>query len=309
MKKLISIVTPLYNEADNVLELCDRIRRVMLSLNFDYEHICIDNSSTDNTVAKIKHLASTDNRLKLIVNARNFGYNRSSYYGILQSKGDACIMLAADLQDPPEIIPELIDKWEQGSKIVLAVKNESKESKYMFKLRKMYYRFLGSISEVNLIENATGAGLYDSEVVKILREIQVPSPYFRGLLCEIGFPIATVNFIQPKRRLGKSSNNLYELYKVVMLGITSHSLLPLRLMAIAGFLLSLLSILTALFFIIIKLIFWDQFQMGIAPIIIGMFFFGAVQTFFMGLIGEYIGSIHIQVKNFPLVFEKERVNF
>lgn len=308
-RKLISIVTPCYNEEENIDELCQRISNVMEGLSYDYEHICIDNCSTDSTVSKIKAKAAIDKRIKLIVNARNFGHIRSPYYGILQSSGDACILIASDLQDPPEMIAEFISKWEQGYKTVLAVKPESEESAIMFGLRKAYYRLIARISEVPLVQNATGAGLFDRAVIDILRSLQDPYPYFRGLLCEIGFPIATVPFKQPRRQRGVTSNNFYTLYDIAMLGITNHSKVPLRLMAMSGFLLALLSLIVALAFLVAKLVYWDAFQLGTAPILIGIFFFGAVQAFFIGLLGEYIGSIHTQVRNMPLVVELERVNF
>jgi glycosyltransferase involved in cell wall biosynthesis len=308
-KKLISIVTPCYNEEENIDELYQRIAAVMATLPYDYEHICIDNSSTDATVRKIKEIASQDKRVKLIVNARNFGHIKSPYYGMLQSSGDACILIASDLQDPPEMIVEFIKKWEEGYKIVLAVKPESDEHSIMFFLRKTYYRFITRISEVPLVQNATGAGLFDRAVVNILRSIQDPYPYFRGLLCEIGFPIATVPFKQPRRQRGVTKNNFYTLYDIAMLGITNHSKVPLRLMAMSGFLLAFLSIIVAMFFLVAKLFYWNSFQLGTAPILIGIFFFGAIQTFFIGVLGEYIGSIHTQVRNMPLVVELERVNF
>lgn len=308
-KKLISIVTPCYNEVENIDELYQRITAVMATQPYDYEHICIDNCSTDGTVKKIKEIAARDKRVKLIVNARNFGHIKSPYYGILQSKGDACILIASDLQDPPEMIAEFIKKWEEGFKTVLAVKPESEEPSIMFFLRKTYYRFITKISEVPLVQNATGAGLFDRDVVDILRNIQDSYPYFRGLLCEIGFSIALVPFKQPRRKRGITKNNFYTLYDIAMLGITNHSKVPLRLMAMSGFLLSFLSLLVAFIFFIAKLIYWDSFQLGTAPILIGIFFFGAIQTFFIGVIGEYIGAIHTQVRNMPLVVEMERINF
>lgn len=308
-KKLISIVTPCYNEEENIDELYQRIVAVMASLPYDYEHICIDNASTDGTVRKIKEIAASDKRVKLIVNARNFGHIKSPYYGILQSRGDACILIASDLQDPPEMITEFIHKWEQGYKTVLAVKPESEESSIMFALRKAYYRFITRISDVPLVQNATGAGLFDRVVIDILRSIDDSYPYFRGLLCEIGFPIATVPFKQPRRQRGITKNNFYTLYDIAMLGITNHSKVPLRLMAMGGFLLSILSLFAAFGFLVAKLVFWNYFQLGISPILIGIFFFGAVQMFFIGLLGEYIASIHTQVRNMPLVIEAERVNF
>jgi len=308
-KKLISIVTPCYNEVENIEELCQRLTKVMSEQPYDYEHICIDNCSTDGTIDKIKAIAAVDKRVKLIVNARNFGHIRSPYYGLMQSKGDASILIASDLQDPPEMIAEFIKKWEDGFKIVLAVKPESEESKFMFALRKTYYSTISKISEVPLVQNATGAGLFDQDVIKIMRSIQDSYPYFRGLLCEIGFPIATVPFKQPRRTRGVTKNNFYTLYDIGMLGITNHSKVPLRLMVMSGFLLSFLSLIVAFVFFVAKLIFWDSFQLGVAPVLIGVFFFAAIQTFFIGMLGEYIGSIHTQVRNMPLVVEMERVNF
>jgi glycosyltransferase involved in cell wall biosynthesis len=308
-KKLISIVTPCYNEEDNIDELYQRIAAVMATQPYDYEHICIDNASTDGTLGKLKELAARDKRVKIIVNARNFGHIKSPYHAILQANGDACVLIASDLQDPPEMIAEFIKKWEAGYKTVLAVKPESEESSLMFFLRKTYYRFITRISEVQLVQNATGAGMFDRAVLDILRKIDDSYPYFRGLLCEIGFPIATVPFKQPRRQRGITKNNFYTLYDIAMLGITNHSKIPLRLMAMGGFLLAFLSLLVAIGFLIAKLCFWNSFQLGTAPLLIGIFFFGAIQAFFIGMLGEYIGSIHTQVRKMPLVVELERVNF
>jgi hypothetical protein len=207
------------------------------------------------------------------------------------------------------MIPEFIRQWEGGFKIVLAVKPQSEESIALFFIRKLYYNFVTRISEVPLIKNATGAGLFDKDVIKILRQIDDPNPYFRGLLCEIGYPIAQVPFRQPKRRSGITKNNFYTLYDIALLGITNHSKVPLRLMSMGGFLLSFFSLLVALGFLTAKLLFWNSFQLGTAPILIGIFFFGAIQLFFTGVIGEYIASIHTQVRKMPLVIEVERINF
>lgn len=309
MRKLLSVVTPCFNEEDNVEELIARVALTMASLPYDYEHILIDNHSTDQTVAKIKALAENDPRVKLIVNARNFGHIRSPFHGILQSNGDACILIAADLQDPPEMISEFVAKWEQGYKTVLATKPESEESRLMFFVRKTYYKIVARISDVPLVRNATGAGLFDRAVVDILRTVNDPYPYFRGLVCEIGFPIATVPFKQPKRKRGITKNNFYSLYDIAMLGITNHSKVPLRLMAMGGFLFSIISMACAFITLILKLVFWDKFQLGIAPIMIGMFFFASLQMLFIGLLGEYIGAIYTRVRKLPLVVEMERVNF
>lgn len=309
MNKLISIVTPCFNEGENIEELYERVRDTMATLPYDYEHICIDNASTDDTVAKLRVLAADDKRLKVIVNARNFGHIRSPYHALLQARGDAVVGIASDLQDPPEMIGEFVRKWEAGYKTVLAVKPDSQESLGLSVVRKGYYRLISRISEVPMVQNATGAGLFDRAVIDILRELEDPYPYFRGLICEIGFPIATVPFTQPRRKRGITKNNFYTLYDIAMLGITNHSKLPLRLVTMGGFAVSLLSLLTALVYLVAKLMFWDSFQLGVAPLLIGIFFFGAVQLFFIGLLGEYIGSIHTKVRRMPLVVEAERINF
>lgn len=309
MAKLLSIVTPCFNEEANVEELAARVAAAMAGLPYDYEHIFIDNHSTDGTVALIKRIAAADPRVKLIVNARNFGHIRSPYHGVLQSSGDACVLIASDLQDPPEMIAEFVAKWEEGFKTVLATKPESEESPLMYAVRSAYYRLITRISDVPLVRNATGAGLFDRAVVDILRRVDDPYPYFRGLVCEIGFPIACVPFKQPKRKRGITKNNFYTLYDIAMLGITNHSKVPLRLMALGGFALAILSMAVAMFFLVAKLLFWTSFSLGIAPILIGMFFFASVQMLFIGLLGEYIGAIYTRVRRLPLVVELERVNF
>ena len=309
MTKLISIVTPLFNEEENIEDLCNRVSAVMSPLPYDYEHLCIDNCSKDQTVALLRARATRDPRLKIIVNARNFGHIRSPYYALMQAAGDAVVVIAGDLQDPPEMIPDFIKKWEDGFKTVMAVKPESEESSLMFFVRKMYYKIINRISEVSLINNATGAGLFDRDVIEILRSIDDPYPYTRGLVCEIGYPIATVPFKQPRRTRGVTSQNFYTLYDIAMLGITKHSKVPLRLMAMLGFALAIVSLLAAFGYLLAKLLFWDKFQFGTAPILIGIFLFGAIQMFFLGMLGEYIASIQTQVRKMPLVVESERINF
>ncbi len=309
MRKLISIVTPCYNEEANIDELYQRIVEVMSRLDYDYEHIFIDNCSTDNSHAKLRALAAQDKRVKLIFNARNFGHIRSPYHALLQARGDAAVLIASDLQDPPEMIEEFVKKWEEGFKTVMAVKPESEESRLMFLMRRTYYRFVTRISEVPLVQNATGAGLFDRVVLDILKKIDDPYPYFRGLLCEIGFPIATVPFKQPRRQRGITKNNFYTLYDIAMLGITNHLKVPLRLMVMGGGLLAGLSLLIAFGFLVAKLLFWNSFQVGIAPLLISLFFFSSVQILFLGMLGEYLGSVHTQIRNMPLVVESERVNF
>ncbi len=308
--KTISIVTGCFNEEENIRELVDRIRNVMKeSPEYAYEHILIDNASKDNTVSILREIASEDKHIKVIVNTRNFGHVRSPYYALLQAKGDAVIGMASDLQDPPEMIPQFIKKWEEGFKIVLGVKETSSESPLFFYIRKAYYRMVSKLSEVELLKNTTGFGLYDQKVIEILRNINDPYPYFRGLICDIGFEIASIPFHQPTRKRGFTKNNFYTLYDLAMLGITNHSKIPLRLATMTGFAVALLSLFVALGYFVYKLIFWDNFQVGMAPLVIGLFFFSSVQLFFIGIIGEYIGAIHTQVLKRPLVIEKERINF
>ena len=308
--KLISIVTPCYNEEENVQILYEEIKAVFDELKvYRYEHILIDNASTDNTVAIIKSIAEHDKNVKLIVNTRNFGHIRSPHHALLQAQGDAVIIMASDLQDPPSLIADFLGKWEKGYKIVAGVKPQSQESALMFAVRKSYYHMISRISDVQLIKNFTGFGLYDQCVIKILRELDDPYPYFRGLICEIGYEVAQIPYLQPSRKRGISKNNFYTLYDIAMLGITSHSKVPLRLATMAGFLLSGLSFFAAILFFALKLMFWQHIPMGIAPLAISLFFFSSVQLFFIGLLGEYIGAIHTQVMKRPLVTEKERVNF
>jgi glycosyltransferase involved in cell wall biosynthesis len=309
-KKLISILTPCFNESGNVDLLCEKIRETLKQLpNYDYEHVFIDNASTDDTVAKIKAQIANDKHIKLIVNARNFGYIRSPFYGLKQCHGDAVVVMASDLQDPPEKIPELVKKWEEGYKIVVGVKTKSKESWLMYKIRSLFYNMISGISETEQIKQFTGFGLYDKAFVDVLREVDDPYPYFRGLIGELGFERAEVEFIQPKREQGKTNSNFYKLYDVAMLGFVNHSKLPLRLASFIGFGVAILSLLAAIGYFIYKLCFWYSFSVGTAPLVIGLFFFSSVQLFFIGIIGEYVGSIHTQVRKRPLVIEKERVNF
>ncbi|MDD3724138.1 MAG: glycosyltransferase family 2 protein [Bacteroidales bacterium] len=309
MKK-ISIVTPCYNEEENISILYKEVKRQFSNLpQYEYEHIFIDNSSTDNTVGVLKEFAKTDKNLKIIVNSRNFGHIRSPYYAMLQADGDAVISLVSDLQDPPYLIPEFIKKWEEGYKIVVGVKTNSEESKLFFRLRKAYYNLVTKLSEVELIKNYTGFGIYDKQVIQELRNVKDNYPYFRGLICEVGFEKAIIEYKQPARKRGITKNNFFTLYDIAMLGITSHSKVPLRLAAMFGFLMAILSFLAAVVYFIMKIIYWDSMPLGQAPLVIGLFFFSSIQLFFIGIIGEYIGNIHTHVMNRPLVVEKERINF
>jgi len=309
-RKLISLISPCYNEEANIDELYSRVSTMVSRLShYDFEYIFIDNASTDNTLIKLKALAARDPRVKIIVNNRNFGHIRSPYWGLLQTSGDATILLVSDLQDPPELIPQFLDAWEDGYKIVLAVKPVSQTNRFLHFLRKLYYRGLDMISEVPIVKDTTGFGLYDRAVLDALRKIDDPYPYLRGLICELGYPVKTIPFNQPRRQRGVSKNNFYTLYDIAMLGIVSHSVVPIRLAAFFGFASGSLSILIAFVYLIVKLIFWNELPLGIAPIVIGMFFMFGILLLFIGILGEYVASIHTYVRNRPVVVEKERINF
>ena len=308
-KKLISIVTPCFNEEGNVEKLYLEVSKIMKLLPYSYEYIFIDNCSTDSTVSVITKLAKKDKNVKLIVNARNFGHIRSPQHAIYQSSGDACILIHADLQDPPSLLKKFITEWEAGFKIILGQTINSQENKLMFYLRKKYYRWMDKISETEILPNCTGFGLIDKEVVNIMRDVNDPYPYLRGLLVEIGFPIKLIPYQKNIRNSGKSQSSLFILYDYIMLGVTQHSKVPLRIMTIFGFLISFLSLLTALTFLFLKIIFWDTFDAGGAPFLISIFFFGSLQAFFIGVLGEYVGSINTRVKRVPLVVESKRINF
>ena len=310
MKRKISILTPCFNEEENVVPLYETIARIMESIDgYDYEHIYIDNASTDGTVPKLRELAAKDKRVKVILNARNFGHIRSPYYGLLQADGDAVVYMASDFQDPPDLIPKLINGWQRGAKAVLAIKDSSDESGVFFALRRIYYRVVERLADVRTYQNFTGFGLYDRAVVDYCRSLEDPYPYFRGIIAETGLPTEEVHYHQPARKRGITKNNFYTLYDMAMLGITNHSKIPLRLATMSGFLMSVLSLFVGITYLIYKLLFWQQFPAGTAPLVIGLFFFASVQLFFIGILGEYIGSIHTQVHKRPLVVEKERLNF
>jgi glycosyltransferase involved in cell wall biosynthesis len=308
--KYISILTPCYNEEENVEELCQRIRETMAGIeDIDYEHILIDNASSDGTIATLRKIIEQDKRVRVIVNTRNFGHIRSPYYGLLQAKGEAVISMASDLQDPPELITDFIAKWREGYKVVLGIKAKSEETWIFFALRSLYYKVLHSLTDVELIEHFTGFGLYDQEVIEILRKMDDPYPYFRGLIADIGFPFAKIEFVQPLRRRGITKNNFYTLYDMAMLGMTSYTKVPLRLATMFGFGAAVISFLVGMFYLIYKLANWKNFTLGVAPLVVGFFFFGAVQLFFLGMLGEYIGAIYTQILHRPPVIEKERINF
>ena len=308
--KTVSIVTPCFNEEGTIGIIYEQIKNIMDSLpGYNYEHIFIDNCSEDKTVDELTKLARHDSKVKLILNTRNFGQIRSSNHALLQATGDAVIHLVADLQDPPELVPKFIKKWAEGYPIVIGQKKTTKDSWGMSVIRRLYYWLIDSIATSEQIKNYTGFGLYDKKVIDTIRSLKDPYPYFRGLISELGFEVAKVQYDQPARLTGLTSHSFYSLYDMAVLGITNHSKVPLRVATFLGFMMSILSLGAGFFYLAYKLLYWSEFELGAAPLIIGLFFFAAVQLFFIGIIGEYIGSIHTQVLKRPMVVEKERVNF
>lgn len=306
----ITVLTPCYNEAENVRTLYERVRAVFQPLReYRYEHLFIDNASTDATVAILREIAATDKNVKVIVNTRNFGHVRSPYHALLQCRGDAVIGMAADLQDPPELIPAFLEKWREGYKVVLGVKQAAEESPVMSAIRRTGYQVIDRLSEVRQVRNSTGFGLYDKAFVAVLRRLPDPYPYFRGIVAELGFRYATIPYTQPERKRGITKNNLYTLYDLGVQGIVNHSRIPLRVATIVGFISSVITLLTALVYFVMKMLFWYNLPIGVAPVIIGLFCVASVQLFFLGVLGEYVGSIYTQVRNRPLVVEQERINF
>src|SRR6185312_4633615 len=310
-EKLITIVTPCYNEALNVRELHRRVQMLASALpEYRFDHLFIDNASKDGTVEVLREVAIEDPCVKVIVNSRNVGPDRSGMHAFLQAQGDAVGFLAADLQDPPELFVETIREWEKGIPIVAAIKNSSEESGLMYRLRTAYYRLIARLTNVEVLEHFTGFGLYDRSVVEHIRShFRDPYPYFRGMIAEIGLPYTRVFYNQKRRERGISKNNFYTLYDLAMLGITNLSKVPLRLVIFCGFISAFISFVVGMFYLGYKLVFWSSFTVGIAPVVLGMFFLGSVQLIALGIIGEYVGSIHTVVMNRPLVTERERINF
>lgn len=309
-RKLISVVSPTMNEAGNVEALRDQVKAAFDGLpDYDYEHIYIDNASTDGTQDILRSLVSSDARVRVILNLRNFGQVRSPYHAFLQARGDAVVMMSSDLQDPPQLIKEFVEKWAEGYKIVLGQKTGSEESRLLYFLRTLYYRMVRKLADVELLEHVTGFGIYDRDVVEQFRGLEDPMPYMRGLVSEFGYPVARIPYKQPNRASGVTKNNFYTLYDLAMLGFTSHSKAPLRFATILGFATALGSLIVGLGYLVYKLAFWSSFSVGVAPLVIGLFFFASVQLFFLGIVGEYVGAIYTHVLKRPLVIEKERINF
>lgn len=310
-KQVISIVTGCYNEEGNLQAFYDRVTKVMAGFpQYSFEIIIADNCSTDRSRDILRRLAGIDGRFKVIMNANNFGPIRSGYNAFLQASGDAVVLMSSDLQDPPEILPELIRKWQEGHQVVAAIKSSTQKNPISFLVRRFYYWLLSKFSDSDhIIQNFTGFGLYDRKVMNALKLYKDPVPYFRGFISEIGFRRAEVEFVQPPRMNGRSKHTFFSLYDVAMTGFVNHSKLPLRLATFFGFCLAALSLLVALAYLVYKLLRWETFTLGLAPLVIGLFFFSAVQLIFIGIIGEYVGAILTQVKNHPLAIEDEKLNF
>ncbi len=310
MKK-VSIVVPCFNEEENVVPLSEAIIRTFQEElpGYDYEIIFIDNDSQDKTRGLLKEMCAGNSKIKAILNAKNFGQFNSPYYGLLQITGDCGILVAADFQDPIEMIPKFVKEWEKGYKIVCGIKTSSRESKWMYFFRSCYYKMIKRLSQVEQIEHFTGFGLYDRKFIEVLKQLDDPTPFLRGIVAELGFRRKDLEYTQPKRRAGKTSNNFYRLYDAAMLSITSYTKVGLRLATLVGFLCAAFSMAVAAVYLVLKLIYWDRFIAGTAPILIGMFLLGSVQLFFIGMLGEYVLTINSRVMKRPLVVEEERINF
>ena len=309
MKK-ISIVVPCYNEEENVEPISEAIISEIDKLqNYTYELIFIDNCSTDKTREKLIQLCNKNKDIKAIFNAKNFGQFNSPYYGLLQTTGDCTLLICADFQDPVDMIPKFVQEWENGYKIVIGVKNKSKENKIMYFLRSCYYKLIKKISDTEQIEHFTGFGLYDKDFIEVLRKLDDPTPFLRGIVAELGFQRKEIPYEQQKRRAGKTHNNFYKLYDAAMLSFTSYTKIGLRLATFLGIFVGIISFIIGIVYFILKLIYWDRFAAGMVPVLIGMFFLGALQLFFIGFLGEYILSINTRVMKRPLVVEEKRINF
>lgn len=309
--KTISILIPTYNEHENVEPLSEAIINIFHSelQQYKYEIIFIDNHSTDNTRKIIQNLCNKNPNIKAIFNSKNFGQFNSPYYGLCQTTGDCTILMCADFQDPVEMIPRFVNEWENGYKIVCGIKTTSEENKLLRLFRSIYYKLIKRMSETEQIEHFTGFGLYDKSFIQTLRELDDPIPFLRGIVAELGPQRKEIPYTQQKRRAGKSSNNWYSLYDAAMLSLTSYTKIGLRIATIVGFIFSGISLVVALIYFILKLLYWDSFAMGVAPMVIGVFFLGSLQLFFIGLMGEYILTINARLRNRPLVIEEKRINF
>lgn len=309
--KTISIVVPCFNEEENVVPMSEAVTALFAKEleAYDYELIFIDNDSQDNTRTLLREICAKNDRVKAIFNAKNFGQFKSPYYGLLQATGDCAVLVACDFQDPVELIPTFVKEWENGYKIVSGIKTSSKESKIMYWLRSLYYKLIKKLSDVEQIEHFTGFGLYDRKFLEVLKNLDDSTPFLRGIVAELGFKRKDIEYQQPQRRAGKTSNNFYRLYDGAMLSITSYTKVGLRLATLFGFVCSVVSVIIAVVYLVLKLMYWERFTAGMAPMLIGVFLLGSIQMFFIGLLGEYILTINSRVMKRPLVVEEERINF
>ena len=309
--KTISVLIPTYNEEDNVVPMCDAVREEFAKNlpHYDYEIIFIDNCSKDKTRERLELLCAGDEKVKAIFNARNFGQSRSPYYGLMQTAGDCAVRLCADFQEPVEMIHRFVEEWEKGYKIVVGIKTSSKESKVMYALRSIYYKLVKKFSDVEQIEHFTGFGLYDRAFIEVLKKLDDPAPFLRGIVAELGWKRKDIEYVQQLRKSGKSKNNLYTLYDYAMLSVTSYTKIGIRLAVFLGAIAGFFSVVIGVLYLILKLLYWDKFPAGTAPMLIGMMFLGAVQLFFIGMIGEYILTINARLMKRPLVIEEKRINF
>ena len=310
MKK-ISIMIPCYNEEENVVPMSEAVTELFEKElpQYDYEILFIDNASTDNTRPLLREICRKNKKVKAIFNAKNFGQFNSPFHGMLQTTGDCTITMVCDFQDPLDLIPKYLKEWEDGYKIVIGIKSKSKENPFIYHLRSLYYKFVKKFSDVEQIEHFTGSGLYDKDFIEVLRNLHDPTPFLRGIVAELGFKIKKIEYEQPKRRAGKTHNNFWTLYDAAMLSITSYTKIGLRIATFIGIIVAFISLGIGIVYLIMKLIWWDRFSAGMAPMLIGMFFLGSLQLFFIGLIGEYIMNMNKRLMNRPLVVEEERINF
>lgn len=310
-KKTISVLIPCYNEQENVVPISQAVVEVLtrdLSA-YDYELIFIDNDSSDNTRPLLREICRQNPKIKAIFNAKNFGQFNSPFYGMLQTSGDCTITLCCDFQDPVEMIPDMVAEWEKGAKIVSCIKTASRENPLMRFFRSIYYKIIRKMSSVDQIEHFTGFGLYDRSFIEVLRSLKDPTPFLRGIVAELGYKRVSLSYTQAKRRAGHTHNNFFTLFDAAMLSFTSYTKVGLHLVTIVGFILALGSMLAGLVYLILKLLYWDTFSAGLAPLVVGLFFLNAVELLFIGFVGEYVMSVNTRVMNRPLVIEEERINF
>lgn len=311
MKKTISVMIPCYNEEENARPIYEAVRNQLVNncQDYNYEILFIDNKSTDHTREIIRKICAEDENVKAIFNVKNFGQFNSPYHALLQTTGDCTFTMCADFQDPPELIPRFVKEWESGYKIVIGRKTKSKENPFIYWLRSIYYKLIKKMSSTEMIEQFTGFGLYDKSFIQTLRDLKDPTPFLRGIVAELGPERKEIEYEQPRRRAGKTSNNFFTLYDAAMLSFTSYTKNGMRIATFLGFLTAFLSFIIGIVYLILKLVYWNKFAAGYAPTMIVVFFLGGIILCFMGFLGEYVLAINARVMNRPLVVEEERINF